>query len=190
MANPPTPNNMRPLSDQEKRTIRIAAVAIGVYLILFYGYQGWKRLESGRLGYVNLLKAANAQKQDIDRYQQRLALAEKFRAKNPINFDKLSRSSLVADVSAAIQAAARTGGVQVGPIRESPVRASANELASMQLEATAPVPAVMNFLHRLDGLGYPLIVESVQLAPGGQQPGALKLTLTLVVLNFEEWKSS
>ena len=57
----------------------------------------------------------------------------------------------------------------------------------MQLEGAGPVPAVTAFLHRLDTLGFPLIVDSVQLSPE-PRPGMLKLNLTIIILDFDQWK--
>jgi len=93
----------------------------------------------------------------------------------------------VADASAAIQKAAQSGKVQLGPIRETPGRSSAKELASIQLEGVGPVPAIMGFLHQLGSLGYPLVVDAVQLTPENK-PGSLKMNLTIVILDFEQWK--
>jgi hypothetical protein len=97
--------------------------------------------------------------------------------------------SLVAEASAAIQKAASSGGIQLGPIRESPARTSSKELASMQLEGTGPIPAAMGLLHRLQSLGYPLIVDSVQITPDATKPGMVKLNLTIIILDFEQWKT-
>jgi hypothetical protein len=101
---------------------------------------------------------------------------------------KLSNASLVADASAAIQKAATTGGVQLGPIRETRARASSKELTTMQLEGSGPVTAIVTFLHRLESVGYPLIVDSVQLNPEASKPGMVKVTLTITILDFEQWK--
>ena len=62
----------------------------------------------------------------------------------------------------------------------------------------------MGFLHRLQTLGYPLVVDALQLTPDtpkpgapsgmqpgvqpGMQPGMLKMSLTIVILNFDQWK--
>ena len=45
----------------------------------------------------------------------------------------------------------------------------------------------MAFLNQLEGVGYPVIIDSVQLTPD-MRPGQLKLSLTLVILDFEQWK--
>ena len=75
----------------------------------------------------------------------------------------------------------------MGPVRESPGRASSKELGSVQIEGTGPVPAVMGLLGRLESVGYPLIIDSVQLTPD-MRPGQLKMSLTIVILDFDEWK--
>jgi hypothetical protein len=99
---------------------------------------------------------------------------------------KLSRTSVVAEASSAIQKAAMSGGVQVGPVRESPARPSSKELASVQLEGTGPVSAVMGLLNRLESVGFPLIIDSVQLTPD-MRPGQLKVNLTILILDFDQW---
>jgi len=72
-------------------------------------------------------------------------------------------------------------GREPGPVRESPARPSSKELASMQIEGTGPVPAVMGMLSRLESVGYPLIIDSVQLTTD-MRPGQLKLSLTILIL--------
>lgn len=76
--------------------------------------------------------------------------------------------------------------VQVGPVRESPARPSSKELATVQLEGTGPVPAVMGLLSRLESVGFPLIIDSVQLTPD-MRPGQLKVNLTILILDFDQW---
>ncbi len=78
----------------------------------------------------------------------------------------------------------------------------------MQLEGMGPVPALMDFLHRLEGLGYPLIIDSLQfsietgrpggagggggpaapMGPGGPGGPPLKMSLSIVILDYEAWK--
>jgi hypothetical protein len=179
---------MQTLTNRDKRTIRIAAVIISIYLILFFGVSGWKRLETRRSEYQQLIKEAQSLRQQLRPYENKALLAEKLKEAFHIDLSKLSKASLVGEASAAIQKAAQSGGVQLGPIRESPARSSAKELASMQLEGIGPVPAVMTLLHRLETLGYPLIVDSIQITPEVTKPGMVKLNLTIVILDYEQWK--
>jgi hypothetical protein len=179
---------MYALTDREKRTVRIALAAISLYLVLFFGLRLWKQLEKGRSEYQKLARDAQNLKRELRPYENRVLLLEKLRETFHLEASKLSKATLVAEASAAIQKAAASGGVQMGPIRESPARPSAKELASMQLEGIGPVPAVMTLLHRLRTLGYPLIVDSVQLNPEPTKPGMIKLNLTVIILDFEQWK--
>jgi hypothetical protein len=178
---------MPKISERDKRTMRIAGAGIAIYLVLFFGVGGWKRLEAKRAEYRDLVASAQRLKREVQPYENRVLLAQKLKDGFKMDPQRLSRLTLVADASAAIQKAAQTGKVQLGPIRESPGRSSAKELTSIQLEGTGPVPAIMGFLHQLESLGYPLVVEAVQLTPENK-PGALKMNLTIVILDFDQWK--
>ena len=178
---------MSTLTDREKRTLRIATVVMAIYLGLFFGWRGWRKLEARRSEYQQLVKDARRLKQELQPYENKALRMEKLRSTFHFDLAKLSKASLVAEASAAIQKAAQSGGIQLGPIRESSARASAKELASMQLEGTGPIPAVMTLLHRVELLGYPLIVDSVQLTPDSTKPGSIKVNLTILILDFEQW---
>ena len=102
---------------------------------------------------------------------------------------KLDRSAIVAGASSAIQKAAAGGGFQLGPIRETPTRGSGRELASIQFEGSGPVKAAAGLLHSLKTLGYPLVIDSAQFTSDPTRPGQLKLKLTVVILDFDQWKN-
>ena len=51
------------------------------------------------------------------------------------------------------------------------------------------MPAVTGLLHNLESLGYPLVIDSVQLTSDPMRPGQLKMNLIIVVLDFENWKA-
>jgi len=178
---------MPKISERDKRTLRIAGAGLAIYLILFFGITGWKRLEAKRAEYRDLVASAERLKREVQPYENRVLLAQKLKETFKMDPQKLSRLTVVADASAAIQKAAQSGKVQLGPIRETPGRSSSKELASIQLEGAGPVPAIMGFLHRLESLGYPLVVEAVQLTPENK-PGSLKMNLTIVILDFDQWK--
>ena len=179
---------MRTLTDREKRTIRIAAVGIVVYLLLFGGIQVWKYFAKQRAEYLQLVREAQALKQEVQVYQVKILTLKKLMEGFQIDPAKLTKVSVVAEASAAIQRSAMGGGVQVGQLRESPARPSSRELASMQLEAMGQVPMLMAFVHRLESLGYPLVIDSMQITADPKQPGMVKLSLTIVILDFEQWK--
>ncbi len=181
-------DSMRPLTDHEKRTIRIAAIGLAVYLVLFLGVRGWRGLEARRSEYQKLVRDGDRLKQELRPYENKILLLEKLKETFHIDPSKLSKATLVAEASAAIQKAAASGGVQLGPIRESPARASSKELASMQIEGFGPVPAMMTLLHRLETLGYPLMIDSVQINSEPAKPGMIKVNITIVILDYEQWK--
>ena len=58
----------------------------------------------------------------------------------------------------------------------------------MQFEAVGPVNAIMSLIHKIETLGYPLIIDSLELGVDPRQPGKLKLNVQLVILDFEQWK--
>lgn len=177
------------LTQREKRTVRLAGIAIAIYLTLFFGVRVWKQLETRRSAYQQLQVDARRLKRDLQPYENRILLVQKLKENFRMNPQKFSRSSLVAEASAAIQKEAGSLKVLLGQVRESAARPSAKELASMQLEGTGPIPAVMTLLHRLETLGYPLIVDSVQITGDATKPGMVKLNLTIIILDFEAWKS-
>ena len=177
---------MRALTPHEKRTVRIGGTAIAIYLLLFGGFQLWKYFARVRTDYQQLIGQADRLKQEVQLYNDRAEVLKKLMDTLRLDPAKLSRTSLVAEASAAIQKAAASGGIQVGPIRESPARLSSKEIASVQMEGTGPVPAVMGLLSRLESVGFPLVIDSVQLTPD-MRPGQLKVNLTILILDFEQW---
>jgi hypothetical protein len=180
---------MRTLTIHEKRTVRIAGIGIAIYLALFGGFRVWAFLQKKRSDYKQLVQDAQSLKQKLQPYEDKVLVIKKLMEAFHMDPAKLSRATLVADTSAAIQRAATGGGVQLGPIRETAARPAAKELAAMQIEALGPVPALMTFLHRIDSLGYPLIIDSVQIGSDPTKPGMVKLTMTLVILDFQQWKT-
>jgi hypothetical protein len=229
---------MRELTQREKRTVRLGGAAVAVYLVGLAGYQGWKSFSKQRSDYQQLARQAQSLRQQVQPYETKVLLVKKLMEDLRLDPARLARATVVADASAAIQKAALGSGIMVGPVREEYARGASQELATIRLEANGPVAAVMGFLNRLESLGYPLILDSVQISsamarpgggmgpggpmspmgpmgpmgpggpmsaggaigPGGPMggggpmpqmgpPGMLKLSLTIVVLNFEQWKN-
>ncbi len=178
---------MRTLAPAEKRTIQIGAAIVAVVLALSGGAQLWKRLTARRVEYNRLVQEARKLRAEVKVYQQKAQDTKMLMETFHLDPARLTKASVVAEASAAIQKAAAGGGVGVGPIRESPGRPSAAELASMQLDCSGPVPAMMTLLSRFESLGYPLILDSVQITPE-PRPGMVKMHLTIIILDFEQWK--
>ena len=181
---------MASITDREKRTVRLASIAIVVYLALFFGVRTWKHLEARRSEYQDLQASAQRLRRDLRPYENRILLTQKLREILRMNPRKFSRSSVVAETSAAIQQEAVKLNVQLGQLRESPARPSAKELASMQLEGVGPIPAVAALLNRLEALGYPMIVDSIQLTGDATKPGMVKLNLSVVILDYDAWTAT
>jgi hypothetical protein len=176
------------MTDRDKRTIRIGAVILVIYLASFYGVRGWKRGEASRTDYHALVRKAEQLQQDVRAQENKVLLFEKLSEAFKLDPRKLTNETLVAEASAAIQNAAQQGGIVLGPFRETPGRPSSRELSTIQIEGTGPVPATMALLHKLHTLGYPLIIDSLQLTPAQNRPGQLKMNLTVIILNYDQWK--
>jgi hypothetical protein len=180
---------MRPLTQREQRTIRYGGIGLGIYLLLFVAFQFCKMLEQKRSDYKDLVQQARALKSEIEDYQTRVLVAQKLMNESHVNPAGLSESSVVAQASAAIQSEAGADGVGLGIIREAPSQSSNLELASIRIEGSGKVPGMLKLLDRLQRLGYPLIIDSVQLTSNPAQPGNVKFEMTITVLDFAQWKN-
>ena len=179
---------MRSLTTREQRTVRIGAAVLAVYLVALGGWKVARFCERKRVEYTRLVQEAQALKEQIHKYESKVDAAKKLMESFKLDPTRLSRTTMVAEASAAIQRTAAAGGVAVGPIRESPARQGNKELATVQLEATGPPPAVTSLLGRLETLGFPLIVVNVQMTAEPTRPGIVKVNLTIVILDFDQWK--
>jgi hypothetical protein len=179
---------MRALTEKEKRTIRLGAIALAIYLTVFCAVQVWKLLAKRRADYVQLLTEVQDLRRKVLLYQGKVQHIQKLMESFRMDPAKLARPSVLAQASAAIQSAALGGGVQIGPVRESPARPSSKELGSIQLEAVGPAPALLKFVQQTHSLGYPLIIDSMQIGSEPTRPGQVKMSLTIVVLDFDQWK--
>ena len=179
---------MANLTAKDKRTIRLAAVGLGIYLVLFFGFRAVKNLEQSKREYGQLLAKAQREQQEARRQENDVLLFEKLIALYGFDPRKLPKETLVAEASAAIQNAARQGGLQLGPVREIPGRATARELSTIQFDGMGPLPAALTLLHKLQTLGYPVVIDSLQLSQEAAKPGMLKMNVTLLILNFDQWQ--
>ena len=181
---------MRTLTPQEKRTIRIAGVGIAIYLALFGGFKVWKFFERQRTDYRTLVAEAENLKLEVKRYEGKIAVTKKLMETFHMDPAKLTRTTVVAEASAAIQKAAREGGFQLGTVRESPARPGSREVSTIQLDGSGPVQATMGLMSRLETCGYPLIIDAAQVSADPSKPGQIKLSLTIIILDFEPLKKA
>ena len=180
---------MRALTPSEKRTIRYATIGISIYLALFAGVKLWKLVSHRRASYLQMVAEARQLKTDTQLDADEAAVVKKLMTEFQLDPARLSTNTVVADASAAIQKAATSGGVKPGAIRESAGRPSAKELATIEFEGSGQVASVMSLLHQLPLLGYPLVIDSLQITGDTTHPGQVKLNVTIIVLDFEQWKT-
>jgi len=178
----------RPLAIREKRTICIGAVCLFIYLALFYGPGARDYFTARRAACDKLVQQAADLRDVIKPYEEKIATATNLMDRFRMDPAKLTRSSVVAEASAAIQKAAASGGVAVGAIRETPGRPSAKEAGSIQLEGMGQIGGVMALLHTLDHIGFPAIIDTVQITSDPRMPNGIKVNLTIVLLDFDAWK--
>ncbi len=175
------------LTDRDKRTIRIGALLLGAYLVVFFGLRGWKNLEKSRTEYQQLVRRVEREQLEIRRQENEVLLFEKLSDTYKLDPRKLPKETLVAEAAAAIQNAARQGGFQLSAVRETQ-RATGREVSTIQLDGAGPLPAALNLIHTVQTLGYPIVIDSLQFAQEANKPGMLKMNLVLVILNFEQWQ--
>jgi hypothetical protein len=134
------------------------------------------------------VEEARAMRAEIAPYQEKVLVVKKMMEDFHMDPARLKRSSVVAEASAAIQKAAADAKVGAGAIHESAGRPSTKEVAAIQFEGTGQIPAVMGLLHNLESLGYPLVIDTLQLTSDPRNPTAIKVSMTIVILDFEAWK--
>jgi hypothetical protein len=178
----------RKLTPKEKRTIRMAAIGVCIYLLLFYGLDVRDAFTERREAYEQLMQQARDLRDVIKPYEEKIGSATNLMDRFHMDPVQLKRSSVLAEASAAIQHAAAAGRVGVGPIRETPARPSAKEAGSIQFEGSGPIVAVMELLHNMNYIGFPVIIDNLQLTADPRMPNGIKVSMTIVVLDFDAWK--
>lgn len=177
-------NNLAP---GEKRTVRYGAAVVAAALALLCLVKVLKFFGHQRAVYVQMVTEARQLRAESHLDADDAAVIQKIMTDFQCDPATLSTNSAVAGASAALQNAASSGGVKPGAIHESPGD-GAESLATIQFEGSGDIPSVMALLHRIPLLGYPLVIQSLQLNSDPQRPGHLKLDMTINVLNFESWK--
>lgn len=176
------------ITDRDKRTIRIASIGLAIYLVLFFGFRAWKGLEQSRAGFQTLVKKVESEQIKAREQENDLLRFEKLRDEYRLDPRNLPKETLVAEAAAAIQDAARQGGFALTSIRENDGRPTARELSTIQLDGMGQVEKALNLIHTLQTLGYPVVIDSLQLTQESNKPGMLKMNLVVVILNFDFWQ--
>ena len=179
---------MRALSASERRTIRIAAILLAGYLVLFYGSQGIRTLEARRTAFEARRAEAAGLALEIQTEKTKAARYAKLRERMRIDPGTLRPETVVGEASASIQKAAQVFGIQLGPTKESPAGASSKEIAVIQIEGQGSVASAKGFVQALGTTGQPLVIDSIHVKAIPQSPGQVQMTLGIAVLNFAAWK--
>lgn len=178
---------MAALTNRDKKTLRLGGIAVAVYLVVFFGWDAWGRMQVRHTQYLKLVEEARKLELEIKPYEAKATKAGKLMEDFQMDPAKLSRETLVAQASAAIQKTAMTGGVGLGPIRESASRGSSREIASIQIQGNGQIQSVMGFLYKLERIGFPIVIDSVQITADPMRPGPVKLNLTLIIVDYSQW---
>ncbi len=179
---------MRALNPREKRTLRIAAAFLAVYLAGFFGLKGLKLLEGERAEYEQLRSRAAVLAGEIATEKAKARKLERLKSLWKFDVAALRRESVVGDASSAIQKAAQSSGIELGSLKEAAGRSSTQELAAIVLDGKGTTAAAMQFLHSLGSLGFPLLVERLEAKTGGMKPGQVQFSLSISILDFTAWK--
>ena len=173
------------MSDRDRRTVRFAALAIAVYLVLFGGFKAWSYCEQKRTDYRQLQATARELRDRAITYQQKVLVAKKLMEDLHLDPARLPREKTMSGASEAIQQAAMGRGFGISSIRETPAHGSGQVLATIQLEGAGPPAGALAFLAGLNTIGFPVVVDSVQFAAMGA-PGVMKMNLTIIILDFSK----
>lgn len=179
---------MKSLSSSERRTLRLGSIALAVYLVAFFGVKWVRAANALRDDHLQLSRTAASLKAEVERYEIRAERLGRLMNRLQIDPAALRTNTVVGQTSAALQKAAQAQGLQLGSIRENPSRSTERELGSIQFDATGPTQAVLGFLARLDSLGVPVVIDSIQCSGNPRGPGQLKLQLQVIILDFDQWK--
>jgi hypothetical protein len=172
-----------PLSPRDKRTLRLAALGLAVYLVAFYGFQGLRFLEGLRRSDDELRAQLRVLELDRRRAATRRVQVEKLRRALHVEIERLEPESVVAGALAAIQRSAQAHAVDVESSREvSAGGPSATSRARLEIHGAGLASAVLRFVAELDTLGYPLAADHMTLTASASKPGGVEMSLHVVVL--------
>ena len=175
------------LNERERRTVLRAGFFLLAYLLLFYGIQGWRFLEASRLEHASLRDAIRSADSETTLRGARLVAVARLEKELGFRLADLGGEAVIPKTLTAIQTAAKESGVSLDAEREVRGGASAGELAKFHFEAGGSVDSVASFLHRLRHLPFPVATGSLSLtrSPSGQ--GAVRLSVTVAVLDYDTW---
>ena len=176
------------MSEKDKRTLRYGAIAIIVYLSLFYGKSLLGLFEGNRQDYFKKLDEAEQLGALFRSYETKGMKIEKLRGQLGINVHDLSNTNLVGNVGRKIQELVKASGYKMGQIREVAGRGGQGVAATLQIEGTGPLKSLMPLMHRFRHTGYPLIIDSMNIRAEKRKPGQLQWSVDVIILDYSQWK--
>ncbi|MFN0057973.1 MAG: hypothetical protein ACKVX7_05885 [Planctomycetota bacterium] len=181
---------MPQLSARERRTVRLGAIVLGAALALFLGDWVIGRLESVRAEYLAKQDTAGGDLVTrVDAQSQQLKRLGVLRAQRALDLVRLAQSDgLVSEVRDAIRRTAGAQNVALSSSKESERSASGRELSGILLEAEGKIAEICAFVHGVEQLPYPLVMDRFVLNSAGKEPGQVKLTMSISIWNYAAWK--
>lgn len=173
------------LNQREKRTVRLASILVGAYLIIFgglqlRGYLGEKGEELTALRQELAELESASDRRDLDRRRVlRLERELGFSAES----SKASSGGRVAATTAEIERLARQLEIDLGPHGELSSRLGSGELARLDIQATGSLGSLSRFLKGVESSGHPVVVRRMDLRRLDGAPGRASLTMSLGVLD-------
>ena len=180
---------MRALNEREKRTIRIGAIALATYLLVFGGLKMWRWLEARRSAYGELeleLSRLENERLRMETRQVRLGKLEKQFALDLVAWNP---QTIVHEVRAGIDALAKKRKVALPPIRETNGLRQSGEFRKFLVKGSGTTVAVAQFVDELSGIGFPLVVNSFRLDKNGTKPGQVKFDLDVAILDYGSYQA-
>jgi hypothetical protein len=179
---------MRQLSDRERRTIRIAAIGIGAYLVIFAVVKtvGW--LEGQRASRVALKRELAAVRLEGLKERRKQVRLEVLRRRWGLDLPRTAEPTVVGDARVAIEKAARACGTGLRIAAESPGRRRAHELAVFQVSGGGNDSGFVKLIHRMCHLGYPVAIDNVEVK-AGRQPGTVTFSFSIALVDYATWSA-
>jgi len=177
---------LKSLSDREKRTIRIAGIALGAYLVLFTAHKVHSALEGERRAYDTLRQEADTLRIRLLKETRKRARLQGLRDHWKLGVDRLALDTVVGDARVAIEKAARACRVGLGFAREAPGRARAHVLAVFQLSGSGKTDAVAKFFDQISRTGYPVLLDTIHLK-AMKAPEMVTFSFSVSLVDYVNW---
>ncbi len=160
------------LSDHEKRTIKRAGLALGIFLLIYGSMTTFRFIQERGSRYRELSEELASL--DTDTLWIKVKKLKEDREAWPIDSAKLEDPQLRLTLRETIEKTAEKHELSVATQeRRGQKRPSFNVVGTAKLEN------LLNFVHALRGLGYPLVIQKYSATAEEWDPRRVKLSLTI-----------